>query len=95
MTNRDSSSEEFKFGVTFWSLAKSAFGLLTLRECRIAAGLVVLVLVVGGLGMIALAMVMPVVKGFTETSLLDSTGQMAGLIKSILKGAPRRAIHMV
>ena len=91
MTNRDSSSEEFKFGVTFWSLAKSAFGLLTLRECRITAGLVV----VGGLDMIALAMVMPVVKGFTETSLLDSTGQMAGLIKSILKGAPGRAIHMV
>lgn len=72
MTNRDSSSEEFKFGVTFWSRAKSAFGLLTLRECRIAAGLVVLFLVGGGLDMIALAMVMPVVAVFTEPSLSGS-----------------------
>jgi hypothetical protein len=56
MINLDSGAEELKCGVTFWSLAKSAFGLLTLRECRIAAGLVV-----GGLDMIALAMVMPVV----------------------------------
>jgi hypothetical protein len=39
MINRNSGTEELKCGVTFWSLAKSVFGLLTLRECRIAAGL--------------------------------------------------------
>ena len=53
-----------------WPLTKAAFGLLTRRERWIAAGLVALILIAGGLDLVALASVMPVVTIITEPSLL-------------------------
>ena len=56
-----------------WALTKAAFELLTKRERCIAFGLFVIILIAGGLDMIALAMVMPVVKVDVNPTIQPST----------------------
>jgi len=79
MAQHSPSPNEPKPVEAVWPLAKAAFGLLTRRERWIAAGLVALILVAGGLDLVALASVMPVVTIITEPSLLGQNVLMTEL----------------
>jgi ABC-type multidrug transport system fused ATPase/permease subunit len=79
MTQQSPSPDEPKPVEDVWPLTKAAFGLLTRRERWIAAGLVALILIAGGLDLIALASVMPVVTVITEPLLLEQNARLTEL----------------
>ena len=79
MRKQNSSTDEPKSVEAVWPLTKAAFGLLTQRERWIAAGLMALILVAGGLDLLALASVMPVVTIITEPSLLEQNALLTEL----------------
>jgi ABC-type multidrug transport system fused ATPase/permease subunit len=75
-----------------WALTKAAFELLTKRERCVSFGLVLIILIAGGLDMIALAIMMPVVAIITEPSLLDQFGWVTGLMKYLLPSGMENAL---
>jgi ATP-binding cassette, subfamily B, bacterial PglK len=75
-----------------WALTKAALELLTKRERCVSFGLFVIILIAGGLDMIALAMMMPVVAIITEPSLLDQSGWVTGLMRYLLPSGMENAL---
>ncbi len=74
------------------ALTKAAFELLTKRERCVSFGLFVIILIAGGLDMIALAMIMPVVANITEPSLLDQSGWVTELMRYLLPSETENAL---